>query len=487
LRKSLLAAPRLLLELAHIPGLYLAGGWLRDACWGRLSDDIDLALDGDLAALLSELERVTGRRPFQLNARFESYGVEISGLRLDIMPLHSGGVTADLERRDYTVNALLFPLSGLHAARHTSSDELMQLLLHDKRSLDDLASRTLRMTSPASLKDDPLRLLRGYRLAAQWQLSVDSATRGCWRDLASMTTLPAHERLHDELLKLLSQPCARQIAMLAEDSLLWHLFPALEATRGCDQFGYHHLDVWDHTLLALQQLDEMLAALPAELAPFQTELREAWNAPWTTRTSAGSLTRLALLLHDIAKPMTRELRPDGRPSFHGHQELGARLVEPMLEGLRFSRDEIDLVSLLIREHMRLGYYSEPDRSEPKLVFRFVRKLGSATPLMVLHTLADCAATQGPLATGAFERHINAAKLVLTRYYAEDNVAQPELLLDGVAIMTLTGLTPGPAVGALKEALLEATATGEVTCRADAENFVLRLHKSNSQTRADADE
>jgi hypothetical protein len=150
------------------------------------------------------------------------------------------------------------------------------------------------------------------------------------------------------------------------------------------------------------------------------------------------------------------------------------MILPMLDALRFSKDEQDYVALLIRQHMRLGYYSEPQRLSPKLAYRYIRQLGTATPLMILHTLADCAATGGPLSEGSWPRHVEAAQLVLGHYYAQDSVARPPQLLDGGAIMRLTGLPPGKLIGDLKEALLEATAAGEVTNLEEAEQLVHAL-------------
>jgi tRNA nucleotidyltransferase/poly(A) polymerase len=471
LQSALARTPPLLCRLGQLPGIWLAGGWVRDACWGRISTDFDLAVEGPLQPVLDVLEQQTGHRPFRLNARFESYGLECEGLQIDIVPLHEAGVEADVARRDYTINSLLLPLSLLTGEALTSA-ALRDAMQFTPGALDDLAARVLRMNSRTSLEEDPLRTLRGYRLAAQHTLSVDPETRAAWRGLVDRVLEPAAERIHEELLKLFSVPCAEQVAMLGEDGLLWRLFPPLEQTVGCEQFGYHHLDVWEHTLLALRKLDEIRTVLPRELGEWSGQLASAWAVDISGAATAGTLTRIALLLHDVAKPPTRAVRPDGRASFFGHQDVGAMLMQPVLENLKFARDETGYVCRLIRQHMRLGYYSEPERLSPKLAYRYIRQLEDATPLMVLHTLADCAATGGPLADGAWERHLVASQLVLGHYYAQDNVASPPLLLDGTAIMALTGIPPGRRIGELKEALLEATAAGEVSTVAEAQAYVL---------------
>jgi tRNA nucleotidyltransferase/poly(A) polymerase len=475
LSAALAAAPPLLRRLGAVPDVWLVGGWLRDACWGAASDDIDIVAPAPLDGLLAELSRLTGAAPFRLNSRFDSYRLVTPEVTLDVMPLHPDGVEADIARRDYTVNTLMLPLAALAVPASGGFPGRLEdgaTLRSHPQAWDDLAARTLRMTSAASLADDPLRVLRGYRFIAQWAMRATDDTHAAWRALSGRVLDPAGERVHEELLRWFAGPPVPALRLAAEDGVLWWLFPELQATVGCDQLGYHHLDVWEHTLLALEQLERIRGGLPPELEEFEARLAAAWDSPVGGLASAGQLTRLALLLHDVAKPPTREVRPDGRPSFHGHQEVGPRLMQPVLERLRFSKDEVEYVTLLMREHMRLGYYSEPARMSPKLVYRFIRHLGAATPPMVLHTLADCAATGGALAKGSWERHVRAARLVLQHFYAADAVAAPPLLLDGQAIMQLTGLPPGRLVGQLKAALLEATAAGEVQTAAAAEQFIL---------------
>jgi UTP:GlnB (protein PII) uridylyltransferase len=191
--------------------------------------------------------------------------------------------------------------------------------------------------------------------------------------------------------------------------------------------------------------------------------------------TAGTLTRLAMLLHDCAKPQTRAEDEAGNLSFYGHQDAGAELALPALQRLKLSGDELERVLLMVREHLRLGYYSDQAPVPPKLVYRYIRRVGAATPLMLLHSIADCMATQGDWTARALVEHVHAAADILRHYYAADSVAAPPLLLDGNAIMQVLGIKPGKAVGLLKDALLEATAAGEVQTVEEAEAFVRKMY------------
>lgn len=441
---------------------------------------MDLVAAGELGPTLAALGRALDAEPFCLSARFGSWRIVKAGYSIDISAAPDG-LAADLLRRDYTVNTLRLPAEYIGTAHEEPA--LRAALACHPQALDDLSGGILRMCSLDALEDDPLRLLRGYRLCATQGLTPEPATRAQWARLAGRITECAPERLHEELLRWLGAPedpgygapdLATTLSWAAEDGALWALFPPLREAPGCEQNAYHHLDVWSHTLECLRQLERLHAQPPAPLDPWAGGLLSAWDGAVSGQASAGALTRLALLLHDIAKPATRALQPDGRVTFYGHQELGAQWARELLSGLKFSGDEIDFVTLLVAEHLRIGFYCDHEPLPPRLIYRFLSRLGEAAPVMVLHALADCAATGGEGAEANWQRHLRAAEVLLRHYFEPSVLSRPPLLLDGHAIMALLGLPPGPRVGEIKAALLEATAAGEVSTVAEARVFVREL-------------
>jgi tRNA nucleotidyltransferase/poly(A) polymerase len=461
----------LLRQLQAVPGLYLVGGYLREAWWQRDAHDIDLIAGGEFQAGLTAIQELTGVRAIKLNQRFESYRFAAEDWLLDVSPLHDDGLAADINRRDYTVNTLAVPLKAI------GPDVCPADIQGHPLAFDDLNAYVLRMVERENLKLDPARILRGYRLAACHGLTPDAETRAAWRTLAGGIVSAAPERLHEELLRWMDHAgsVVETVRWCAEDEVLWALFPPLRAMVGCGQNEYHHLDVWEHTLEALGQLDIMRDTPPPMLVQWREQFSQAWEAPISAMASAGTLTRFALLLHDAGKPQAREVQADGRVTFYGHQEAGVELAAPLLEWLRCATDESQYIKLLVLEHLRLGFYSDHNPVPRRLIYRFITNLGDATPLMILHTLADCAAHRGELAEGSFARHEIAAAEILAHYYAADVVAAPPLLLDGHEIMQLLDLAPGPQIGRLKSALLEATAAGEVLTVDAARDFVRELH------------
>ncbi|MEZ5338453.1 MAG: HD domain-containing protein [bacterium] len=456
------------------PDCWIVGGALRDAWLGRPVHDLDLVTPDPMDSVVHLLERHTGRQAFTVNQRFASSRIVSGELEIDITPMHSVDIRTDLLRRDYTVNAVAIPLRKVLSGTMTADD-----ILSVPGSFEDLAAGRLRMISEHNLQEDPLRLLRGFRLAAQLELQPDAETVAAWQRNATLLPNSSGERQREELLRWFGQPGLDTglLQLAADCGVLWQLFPALRDSVGCVQNHYHHLDVWQHTLLALDKLDELLRQLPAELEAYREDFVKAMEAVPEGGASVLSLTRLALLLHDVGKPATRREEEDGYISFIGHQKTGVELVSGDFTRLRCSGAQHDFLKCMIHEHLRLGFYCATEPLPAKLIYRFIRSLGEATLPQLLHSLADCSAALGSDSEESLRRHISAARQIADNFINDSAVARPPVLLDGNAIMRLLELRPGPFVGRCKKAMLEATAEGLISTEEEAREFILELART----------
>ena len=456
---------------------WLVGGALRDAWLGLPIHDIDLVAPEPMDSLLRQLEQFSGSHAFTVNQRFASTRINAGEYEIDITALSGESIEADLRRRDYCINAIAVPLRCVLRGEISKKDVICNI-----HALEDLATGRLRLVSSAALADDPLRVLRGLRLAAQLGIEPDNACREAWHVHAAGLQNVSGERQREELLRWFSLPKLDTdlLQISADCDVLWQLFPALQATMHCTQNTYHHLDVWRHTLLALREFDSLTTRLPVELEAFGSELQAALQIRLNGGGSVLALTRLALLLHDIGKPPTRKVEADGHISFIGHQQSGADLVADDLERLRFSGDEREFLSLMIREHLRMGFYSAHEPLPAKLIYRFIRTLGEATLPQLLHSLADCRAAGGEGSTESLRQHVSAALQIADNYIHGSTAARPPELLDGNEIMSLLNEGPGPLIGRYKRAMLEATAEGWISTVDEAREFVVRLAGSTVQ-------
>jgi poly(A) polymerase len=410
--------------------VFLVGGRVRDALLGRDSADLDFVVDGDALAAAEALWRagisvgppgvyprfgtaavsVEGRQIELASARAESYSPD--SRKPDVRP---ATLLEDAQRRDFTVNALMQdPWTGEH----------IDLL---GSGLADLRSQTLRtpLEPGQTFSDDPLRMLRAVRF--KWQLGFEYAPGlvEALQERADRLDVVSAERIRDELSKLLVLPDAdRALDEIVRFGLSARFWPELDQMVGVEQGGYHHLDVWGHTLAVVRASEPRLDL------------------------------RLAALLHDVSKPETRSVEEGGRVRFLGHELRGAEVAVGMLRRLRFGVTLESKVGLLVRHHMR--FTSMPSLSRPA-ARRLIHDLGDAWPDLVSLVEADLKG----LKQGAGTVDAGAIRATLEAVAAE---SPPETLhspLTGEEIMQALGVEPGPELGRIKARLTDAVLEGKI--------------------------
>jgi len=265
--------------------------------------------------------------------------------------------------------------------------------------------------------------------------------------------------------------------------MLTALIPELAPARGVDQPWVHVWDVFQHSLRTVGAVEYLLREGDWEFAggeardavPWSAQLSEHFDEAVSAGSTRRTLLKLAALLHDIAKPQTRTTDPDGRARFLGHPLEGAATAAAILERLRFSHREIQQVELLVRYHLRPTQMSQEGTPSRRAVYRYFRDTGETGIDLLFLSLADHLAARGPtLDRQQWEEHTRLAAYVLDRHFEAATLAAPLKLLDGNDIMKTFGISPGPRVGELLEALRETQAAGEVTDRQQALEYIGRL-------------
>jgi poly(A) polymerase len=422
---------------------WAVGGYVRDTLLGRPQPDLDVVVEAGRA--LEVAERFAGlvgaRRPALFprfgtaqvtwgdrlvefaSARAESY--EPESRKPEVRP---ATLEEDLLRRDFTVNAMLMDFEG----------HLIDPL--DGRA--DLERRLLRTPRPpdVTFSDDPLRMLRAVRLAAQLGFELAPDLPPAMRRLRERARPPvlSVERVNDELRKMLLSPRPRlALELLDEGGLMETLLPEVYACHGVEQGGYHVADVFGHSLLTVERA--------AEQGPPDLVLR------------------LAALLHDVGKPPTAT--PDG--AFHGHHEVGAALARQALQRLRFSNAEVEQVARLVRLHLRPVFY-ESEWGDGA-VRRLARDAGDQLWTLLALARADIAASSYPDGEKLDELE---ARL---RGVLAERPSRMLLPLSGTDVMRVRGLPPGPEVGRLKGRLEDLVLDGTLPPDRDVLLAYLRDH------------
>ena len=415
--------------------LSLVGGPVRDAILGRVAPDLDFTTSANPDQILKLLKPISsatwdiGREFGTIAAQIGEEKVEITTYRADSYDKTTRKPTVefgdnledDLIRRDFTVNAMALRLPS-------------RTFVDPHSGLRDLLLQTLRTPSKPeiSFSDDPLRMMRGARFASQLGFEIDPETFDAMRDMAERIQIISAERVRDELSKLLLSDDPRPgLEALVDSGIAALVLPELPALKLEADEHHHHKDVYQHTLtVVMQAIDyEKDYGLEKDL-----------------------ILRLAALLHDIGKPVTKRLEAGGAVSFHHHDVVGAKLAKKRMQELKFDNDTIKAVARLVELHLRFFGYSDQQWSD-SAVRRYVRD--SEDQLLRLHALtrADVTTRNKKKADRLSHAYDDLEqRIALLSEQEQLDSMRPEL--DGAQIMEILDITPGRVVGEAYAFLLE---------------------------------
>ncbi len=403
---------------------YLVGGCVRDLLIGREPKDWDIATD----AKPEEIQEVFPESVYE--NQFGTVGVKTNSNdeRLKVVEVTTFRVEGkytdkrhpdeikftrvveeDLNRRDFTVNALALSMKG----------ELIDLY----GGKSDLKKKVIRTVgNPRDrFSEDALRLMRAVRLAAELGFQIEKETAKSIKAHAGLLEMIAKERIRDELVKIvMSEEAAKGIIALEDYNLLKFILPELREGIGCNQNLHHIYTVFEHSIRSLNYTAEK--GYPLHI-------------------------RLAALLHDIGKPRTK--KGEGSDStFYNHEVVGARTTIKILSRLHFSKEFVERVAHLVRSHM--FYYNVDEVSEAG-VRRFLRRVGleNVDDLIKVRE-ADRIGSGVPKAKPYKIRHL----LFMIDKVKRDPVSPKMLKIDGNDLMKFLEIRPGPRVGRILAILLE---------------------------------
>jgi poly(A) polymerase len=436
--------------------VHLVGGSVRDALLGRLGDDLDFATSATPEETLGVL-RGWAETTWETGREFGTIGASRRGLRLEITTYraeaydghsrnpvvqYGSSLLDDLQRRDFTVNAMAVALPG-----HGFTDPY--------GGLADLAAGVLRTpgTPEQSFGDDPLRMLRAARFVAQLGFTVDPAARAAIDAMAGDLARITAERIREEFTKLLcgADP-VRGLRLLVDTGLADQFLPELSGLKLEIDEHAQHKDVYEHTLTVVRNAISLESSGAAGDPAGDGD-------PGDGDPSVGGpdfTLRMAALMHDVGKPATKAIGPDGRVSFHHHEVVGARLTKARMKAMKYPKDVTADVVELVALHLRFYGYGRGEWTD-SAVRRYVTDAGHLLPRLHKLTRSDCTTRNRRKAAGLAADY-QALEERIARLSAEEDLARVRPDLDGNAIMELLGVPPGPLVGKawrfLKELRLE---------------------------------
>ena len=459
-------AAALLPAIADVAGgpAWLVGGTVRDALLGRpAAADVDLALPGGSLAAARRLADRLGGAFVPLGEPHGMARVVIEGppsAVVDLADFRGPSLEADLRGRDFTIDALALAVADLQRGSAPVVDPT--------GGLEDLAARRLRACGPSAFTDDPVRVLRALRLRHELDFTLEPETERLAREAAPAVAAVSAERVRDELTRIWrlhrSAPAVREADAW---SVIGTLLPESGPMRATTQSAPHRFHVWEHSLRALEALDTLLDD-PGLLAPHDRRVVAHLGEPLGGGLTRREVLKVAVLLHDVGKPGTRSVDPDGRVRFTGHDRLGAERAVTIAERLRWPGRAVRVLERLVRQHLRPMHLAMAPEVTRRARYRFFRDLGQEVPELVCLTIADAAGTDGRSPARVYRRETRdlLESLLGGEVEAAREAAEPPLLR-GEDVMAAFGLPSGPEVGRLLARAREAQAVGRVRTREEA--------------------
>ena len=467
---------------AALPGgltVYLVGGAIRDALLGRHIRDLDFVLEREAIKTARQVANRLKADFYILDPERDTGRVILTnadGTRtlMDFAAFRGPDLEADIVGRDFTLNAIAF--------------NLVDKTIHDPLGgAMDLKEKRLRACSPSTFTDDPVRILRGIRLAANFGFHILPETRKAMKEAVGLLGNISAERMRDELFRILggAQPaaCLRALDLLGA---LDQFLPELSALKGADQTAPHVHNVWEHTLATVGYLDSVFAALAPDYNPdkasdmlnglmvlrigrYRQQIGRIFDAPLTADRSLGSLLFMAALYHDVAKPQTKKADEEGQLRFWEHDQQGAEVMAGRARLLVMSNDETTRLETVVRNHMRILFHTnrlvrEGKPPSRRAVYRFFRDTGPAGVDICLLALADMRATyEQTLPPETWAAALEVVRLMLENWFEKpaESIAPP-VLVNGDDLMRELKLQPGKMIGEILEAIREAQAMGEIS-------------------------
>ena len=426
--------------------VYVVGGYVRDLLLGSADRDIDILVMGDGIAFAREFARETGTGTVVAFEKFgtarvpsESGNVEFVGARKERYEHESRNPSVspatleeDLLRRDFTVNAMAVSLNRERFG-----------LLHDPLGgREDLQRRLLRtpLEPEKTFDDDPLRMMRAVRFASRLGFDVAPPVLDAIVRMRDRLAIVAAERITDEFMKILLTPAPSVgLRLMFDTGLLHRVFPEIAQMAGVDQRrDHHHKDVFLHTCTVVDNV---------------------------SRVSDDLWLRFTALVHDIAKPRTKAFKEGTGWTFHGHEEIGARMMKKIFQRMKLPLERLPHVEKLVRLHLRPMALVD-DGVTDSAVRRLVFETGNDIDDLMMLCRADIT-SKNPSLVARYRENYEAVMKKIVEVEERDRLRNWQPPVKGDEIMAVCSLQPGKIVGTLKKAIEEAILDGRIPNEHDA--------------------
>lgn len=468
--------------------VYLVGGIVRDMIIKKDEGveskvrelDIDFAVNGDALQFGKRVGDAVKGSYFPLDeersvsrvvvkqSEHTSHQSPVKGdeIILDFSRIRGEGIEDDLKLRDFTINSIAISLDNLFDSRDLN-------YIDPTGGISDINNKVIRVYDKGVIDDDPLRMLRAIRFESQLDFLIDDKLEMLIKENGYKIKKSSGERIRDELFNILSDDKSHiYIQRLKDLSLLKEIIPEIESMENMEQGRHHKYFLWEHSINTLKTLEVLIENLQRKFPDRYIQLYEMLSNVLEQGISAKEAVKLSSIMHDIGKPLTKELDKNGNVHFINHEKLSADITEKLCQRLRLGNNICKTMTAIVRNHMRPILLSKEKKVTNRAIFRFFRDTNEAGVLICLLSIADINATRG---SGIFDDTAADIEGLIKRmidFYFEGFTRQIDSpLISGDEVMERLNLKSGPEIGEMLKEIEEQRAEGIISDKGDAIKFL----------------
>lgn len=442
--------------------VYVVGGYVRDFLLKKKTLDIDLVVSENAELFAKKLAKKINGKCFVLHSDLQVYRVAVKNNPdmeyIDISLMQGKNIKEDLSRRDFTVNALAVKIENFDNIKKNITDYF--------NGIKDLKNKEIKAVSKKVFIDDPLRMLRAFRFASEYNFKISKDTLSLIKKYSSKITAVAGERIKNELFRILNNRKSSQYISAIDDvKLLEKMFPVIATMKkSAQRFYYHPKGLFQHCFQTYEALENILIKLDKYFPKSKDILEQHLNEHFSEYVNKKNLLKFIAVFHDCAKPECAK-RMDNKMRFLGHEELGAKKTAQIMKELKMSNKEIDFAKAIISEHMRPSNLAKSEVITTRAQMRLFRDIKENTPDLLIMAMSDWHSYKN-LKKKIYPKKVlqqqekSVAKLIFA-YFDFINNKPKDKILDGNVLMKEFHLKPGKIIGELLKYINNAYEEGRI--------------------------
>ena len=433
--------------------VFIVGGYLRDFLLNKKSYDMDICVSKSAQDFAKKLAKELDGRFVTLDAKNKNYRIALLNCTdlkyIDVSQMQGKHIEDDLKKRDFTVNAFAVSIKNF--------DNIKKNIIDPCGGYNDLKTKTVNAVSDSVFKNDPLRMLRCFRIAAESDFAVSKKTLALIKKNAELIKKAVPEMIKNEFFRILSvENSVKYIEMADGTGLLENIFPVIkEMKKSARKFYYHPKGLFQHTMLTLDSLEKILNDTRKYFKSSNAELVKHLNVNYSENVNKINLLKFIALFHDCAKPDCAK-KVDGKLRFLDHENIGACKIESIMKNIKMSKKEIEYAKNIVGSHMRPSNLLKTGTATERAKLRLFRDIGDNIPDLLITALADWHSYKNlkVYSKKILEMQQNKVSKFIDDYFQTSKKISEPKIIDGTILMKKLSLKPGKIIGELLKIIKE---------------------------------